>query len=105
MAYTYTIRTNHHEYRLWSFHDLPKKWQKWFDYIDEDEKHSARFFKYLRTWYDLQEFMRLGVRNFNDDQFKRWDGYKGDSFFSGILIKFPKENYDYDTVIVGRYYC
>jgi hypothetical protein len=39
----------------------------------------------------------------NGGPFQGWDGYSSDSYFSGIVIKYPPDN-DYDFIIVG-WYC
>ena len=38
-----------------------------------------------------------------DAQFRKWDGYIAETYFSGILIKI-NVNGDNDQVIMGRYY-
>ena len=85
-----TIKTNSKKYPLLSFYDLPKSKKKWFDWADESEL----FFKYKNHYYALSDFMPC-------EQFKSWDGYQSDSFFSGVLIKFTD---DTDFIIVGSYY-
>lgn len=52
-----------------------------FDWLDEDTDDG--FFRYRGYWYHLSQFERTG----GSDEFKGWDGYQGDSYFSGILIK------------------
>lgn len=81
-----------------------------FDYLDwpaiEEGRDSASFFRYRGELYDLGEFMRC-----DSGQFPGWDGYASDSFFSGTLVRYPRENYgrgreeiDTESVIVARYY-
>jgi hypothetical protein len=69
-----------------------------FDYYNEDELDCAMFFRYKGEVYDIGEFMRVPKYNPFPDA---WAGYMSDSYFSGILIRFPDDDDDY--VIVGRY--
>ncbi len=96
------IKTNNHEYELKYFFDMPKKWRKEFDYVEECDYYSPRFFRYKKVWYDSNEFMYIDPLEFSDHPFKDWDGYRSDSFFSGVLIRFAKD--DYDSVIVATYF-
>jgi hypothetical protein len=47
--------------------------------------------------YTLEDFMRTN----GNDTLNKWDGYFGDSFFSGILVKYSSCG---DAVMVGTYY-
>ncbi len=90
---TITIKTNGKKYPLLSFYDLPKKQKDWFDWANDSEL----FFKYKNHYYALSEFMKC-----EHEQFKNWNGYKSESFFSGVLFKFTD---DTDYIIVASYYC
>jgi hypothetical protein len=92
-----TIVTNNVPRTLVSFNDLRKEDQADFDYIGEYDKDSPRFFAYKGAWYDANEYMRCPD---TCEAFKDWDGYAGDSYFSGTLIKYVD---NYERVIVGRY--
>lgn len=73
---------------------LTDKEKKEFDYLkDDDARDSASFFRYKGGVYDTNEFMVC------PRELKPWDGYRGDSFFSGIVIRFI----DDESVIVGLY--
>lgn len=84
------------QYRdLVSLREIPERFQSDFDYVDESDYDSSRFFQYKGYWYDLDQFMRA-------PQFApNWDGYAADSYFSGILVKFDEDG----RVKVGRYCC
>ena len=71
------------------------KLRKQFDYLTETEFEDAQFVNYKGYYYCLGDFMRT-----ERDSFPGWEGCHGDSFFSGILIKFTEDN----DVIMGRYY-
>jgi len=71
-----------------------------FDYLSDDEFRDEAFIKYHGWWYAMCDFMR--VENESTGDFKGWDGYHGDSYFSGVLIKWAD---DYgEEVIMGTYY-
>ena len=91
------IKTNNVPRAILNWFDLSKKEQKEFDWMEEADKESASFVRYKGWVYSLSEFMRVE----NDHNLKGWDGYSSNSFFSGILVKFIKD--DYDHVIVGTY--
>lgn len=64
-----------------------------FDWLGEDEGDDG-FFRYKGTWYHRDEFMVT-------KQFPGWDGYKGDSYFSGILLTMSPDGEKYR---VGTYF-
>lgn len=76
--------------------DLPKSAQKDFDYLGEELEESF-FVKYLDQYYYMGDFLKID----HTEDFKNWDGYISDTFFSGILIKFCEDG---DFVIMGHYY-
>ena len=95
-----TIRTD----RKWK--DLQYRWDvpakvlaDQFDYQDTSEESGVTdgFFCYLGTWYHLDQFTRME----SSDVLAEWDGYAGDSYFSGVLIKLSEDGEQYQ---VGRYY-
>jgi len=87
------ITTNRKPRFLLDWHDLTERERKEFDYIDEPEANgSARFFRYMGRAYDTHEFTRSPV--------KGWDGCAADSYFSGVVIKFVRD----ERIVVGTYY-
>ncbi len=95
------IITNNHPRLLLCWHDLTKAERESFDYLDTDESREfASFFRYRGAAYDLGEFMRCP----SGAEFKGWDAYSADSFYSGILIRLGKDCYNGDSVIVARYF-
>ena len=90
------IITNHQPRPIVYGYELSEKEKKDFDYLESDDLEYNAFFKYKGQVYDLGEFMRI---NDNED-LEGWDGYSGDSYFSGTLVKLIDE----ENVIVGRYY-
>lgn len=97
---TLTIITNNQPRELFTFEGLTKKEAEDFDYVQEDAHFNARFFRYKGNVYDAHEFMACSREA--SAQFKDWDGYTGETYFSGVLIKLDTQD---DTVIVARYYC
>lgn len=90
-----TIITNNQPRDILHGFQLPKKYREEFDYLTDEEYGDHAFFIYKKQAYSLSEFIR-------SENFKNWDGYSSDSFFSGVLIKIVDEG---DSVIVGWYYC
>jgi hypothetical protein len=92
-----TIKTDNKWHNFKMRDEVPKKvLESTFDYQDEDI--SDGYFKFKGTWYHTDQFMRLSG---DDPQTKDWDGYAGDSYFSGTLIKLSKDGEQYK---VASYY-
>ena len=76
----------------------PKILADQFDWTDEDHAahgdYSDGFIHYRGWWYHLEDFMRSGAP-------EGWDGVRGDSFFSGVLIKLSSDGEQYQ---VGTYF-
>lgn len=68
-----------------------------FSWLTEDDSDS--FFNYRGVWYHLSQFMR--VENHAEFSKAGWQGYHGDSFFSGILLTVSKWG---ETYVVGTYF-
>jgi hypothetical protein len=71
-----------------------------FDFLTDEEFRDESFVKYHGWWYSMGDF--LCVSNKYDPDFKGWDGYHSDSYFSGVLMKWADESGE--EVIMGRYY-
>lgn len=94
------IVTNGHRRELLCWEDLTPGERKELDYISYPEDRGTDFFHYKGQVYDLNEF------EIAKHVFPGWDGYRGDSFFSGVLVRYPREGgIDTDHVVVGWYYC
>lgn len=111
MSEAMTVITNNKPRELVTWHELPESQRQWFDYIGcEDDRYSPRFFAYRGSWYDASEFMRVPTEREapqSGPSLKGWDGIATDTYFSGVLIRYPRESWgelDTDHVIVGRYY-
>lgn len=89
---TMKILTNHQSRPILEQHNLTTEELKEFDYLKDGE---GSFFRYKGNVYDLGQFMV-----WNNTSKPNWDGYRCDSYFSGIVIKFST---DYDEVTVGTY--
>lgn len=94
-----------HKYLLHCWHDLPAKFKKYYDYLSEEEQCDSVFFKYRGWWYNLNDFMNLRYNCSPIPEFKGWDGYTNDTYFSGVLVKWYVDKYtgevDPDYVQVG----
>lgn len=74
---------------------------------------GAEFFRYRGQVYDLSEFSRIiptGSTRFHPMEcdsadLQGWDGYASDSYFSGIVVKYPRDEFGIveGKVIVGTY--
>ena len=96
-----TIITNNVPRDVIYWHELSETEQHEFDYSAAQE---STFVRYQGNVYDLGEFMRAPDAMFG--ALKQWDGYQSDSYFSGILVRYPREgrdSIDTDHVIVARY--
>lgn len=92
-----TVKTNHQPRDLVYRQDVPAKvLADQFDYQDAEETTDG-FFCYRGSWYHLDGFMRIE----NNPDLAGWDGYAGDSYFSGVLIKLTQDN---EQVICATYF-
>ena len=88
-------------------YNLSKKEKEDFDWLDDID--CSPFFRYRGTVYSLNEIMAVNnpVHNPNPpDWQKGFDGYMGDSYFSGVLVKFGSNDLpdDTDYIRVYRFY-
>lgn len=90
------IRTNR-QWRDFVYRaDVPESVLKnQFDWTSEEDG----FFRYIGIWYHISEFERLPSCD-PTSAFHGWGGYKGDSYFSGILIKLSSDG---ERFQVGTY--
>jgi hypothetical protein len=99
---TVTIITNNVPRPVLDDYHLTEDERKEFDYIDWDaidrNEDSAMFVRYKGELIDLNDLEP--VHNLHQT-FPKWDAYKSDTFFSGILMKWCDQ---FETVIMGRYY-
>lgn len=97
-----TIITNHVPRFVVDACELTQKERAGFEYIDwpaiDAGSESASFLRYRGEIIDLGEVISCPP----GDDFKGWHGYRADSFFSGIVVRFDQP--DCETAIVGRYY-
>ena len=94
------IRTNNVPRKLVYGYELSAKEREDFDYIDTEDFDSHYFVRYKGSLYDVNEFCTThGMPK--DSPLTEWDGYHGDSYFSGILIRFTED----DRVVMGQYFC
>jgi hypothetical protein len=102
---TMAIKTNGHRIDMVCFSELPPAAAADFDYVEECDKYSPRFFRYRGCWYDSNEFMRVPKDSAAPDgigALAGFDGYQSDSYFSGIAIKYTD---NFERVIAATYYC
>lgn len=118
------ITTNNVPRDIVEAYQLTEKERKEFDYLDweaiERGEDSASFVRYRGELYILTDFVRISPMGSNhvgpmgchynmteaDRELARWDGILTESFFSGIVLRYYRDEYgrtDCDRVVVGRY--
>lgn len=122
MSDTITIITNHVPRDLIQAWELTEAERAEFDYHDwanimgDNPQSSPEFFRYRGQLYDLGEFSAdWGITRGTGlpDWLSGWSAYMSDTFFSGIVIRFPvlepanryhDTQIDFERVVVGTYY-
>jgi hypothetical protein len=111
-----TIITNNHKHPLLYFWELSEYWQKKakkeYDWALEKSKDpydcEYRFFVYRNWLYILDDFERVEHDRLPTQSFlQEYDAYSSDSFFSGVMIKFPIEDWgetDTDNLLCATFY-
>lgn len=100
------IISNHHQRELLHWRQLTEKERSEFDWLDTPERQQeVDFFRYKGWTYCLDEFMAMGTMYSASNPFGApWQGYLNDTFFSGILIYYPDQDYYWnDGIVVGRF--
>ena len=65
-----------------------------FDYQEPDEQIDG-YFCYRKRWYHIDMFMHCETPG---NPFKdKWNGYHGDSFFSGVLLNVSQDGEQYQV--------
>lgn len=84
------IITNNHYRPVLYWHDLTTKEQE--ELKDSyDTVQESSFFRFKNYVYDLCEFLRVNDSlngQGTDHDLYGWDGYKNESFFSSVLVKY-----------------
>ena len=99
---TLEIRTNRHWRNFLYRNEVPAAvLADRFDWLSEDDGYDG-FFQYRGWWYHTSEFMACPpvVKDNPDDAMAYWDGYHGDSYFSGVVIKISRDGEQYQ---IGTY--
>lgn len=82
-------------------YELPKKWRKHFDWMNDEEFETMNFVKTPgknKWYYALDEFMITS----NMAMFPGvWDGYHSDTYFSGHVIRVSTDGEQYK---IGYFY-
>lgn len=95
-----TITTNNVPRDILDAYELAPAERADFDYLDwsaiERGEDSASFFRYRGQLYDLGEFERWD--NPASPTRLGWDGFRSDSYFSGIVVRYVD---DCERIVVG----
>lgn len=98
---TVTVRTNNVPRDVVEGYELTEAERASFDYVDwpavERGEASPTFVRYLGELHDLGEFSAWTTCP--HEALRQWDGYRGDSFFSALVVRYVD---DCERVIVGR---
>lgn len=100
-----TVKTNNVPRPILEAWELSAAERAEFDYLDWDAidrgEDSASFFRYRGQVHDLGEFSAdWGMTRGSGlpDHLSRWDGYRADSFFSALVVRYTD---DHESIIVG----
>ena len=98
------IYGNGHVRELIDYYDLTPKEILQFDWI-EDPDYGYTFFRYKGETYCTADFMR--IEKYAPEWMKEFDGQHGDSYFSGILVKWAEieDSYGDMGLKVYTYIC
>ena len=71
---------------------------------------SMQFVQFRGVWYDVSDFITTSPGPWNHnlpEEFRQWDGYSSDSFFSGVLLIYARDDdrMDFDRVVMATYYA
>jgi hypothetical protein len=86
------ITTNNHYRPVLSWHELTTKEQDELKDSYDTIKEST-FFRFKDWCYDLNDFLRVNDHlhgRGTDHDLYGWDGYKNESFFSSVLVKYDE---------------
>ena len=98
-----TIKTNNASRDVLRWYDLTARERAEFDYIDTEEQQAeSSFVRYKDEVYDLGEFQAIQTREHWPEEMRKWHGYRNDSYFSGIVIRYASN--DCESVIMGTFY-
>lgn len=90
------IVTNNHMKMFKYGYEVPTDVHADYNWLDGDERQDG-WIKYRDSWLHISDFMRT-----SDDDFKGWDGYMSDTYFSGVVIRHVSDGVD-DGYVIGRY--
>lgn len=88
------IRTNRHDRQFIYRHNVPPTiLASEFDWTDSEDG----FLCYRGNWMHLSQFERIPP---GADELDEWDGYAGDSYFTGTVVKVSDDG---ETYRIGSY--
>ena len=94
------IITNNQPRQLLYWEELTEKEQGEFDYLTPEDT-TNQFVRYKGWVYDVHDMMAVRAETLPADSFlRKWHGYVGDSYFSGVVLKWTVDA----DVIMGTYF-
>lgn len=109
----YQLITSSHTYPLFSLSEMPEKARRDFDYVEDGEEHTPRFFKYRGAWIDAHDAQQIepdngiahrmgwAMRVHPGEPLARFDAVMTDTYFSGMAWRFVDDG---ESVRVCRFY-
>ena len=98
----FIVTTNHHWQKLQNgFAISDKIWHREFENNRIANRKEIKFFKYRNDWFYIDEFIPFPPRLPELGELNEWDGFCGDSFFTGTLVRFNEK--DGSLIQVGYY--
>lgn len=85
------------EIEILDFYELTENEQK--ELNDYDGYKDSSFFRYRGNVYDMSDFMKF--QSIPNDAMKDYHAYKGETYFSGVLIKLSDCG---DSLTVAQYW-
>jgi hypothetical protein len=78
-------------------YDVPSKvLADQFEHLDLGFEHSGGgFFKYRGYWYHLSDFLATSADA--PGELAKWQGFHGDSFFSGVAVRISDDGEQYQV--------
>jgi hypothetical protein len=92
------IQTNRHWVNFLYGYELTEAEKADFDYVDDIESHN--FIRYRGAVIDPSEVFPITDTMRLHGDFKDWQGYQSDSYFSGIVIKYSD---DFEQYQIGTF--
>jgi len=89
------VITNHHDRHYLYGYEVPASVHAEYDYLPDDERMDGWIY-YRGSYYHVSDFVITDA----DDIPGEWNGYHGESFFSGIAIRASDDGETYRIALI-----